>query len=52
MSRSQDFQVFVFLHIPWFTKLDQLLDIDKGNNFQECFEQLGGRGISSRSFSI
>ena len=28
------------------------IDISKGNNFQESFEQLGGLGLSSRSISI
>ena len=32
------------------TKLGQLKDINKGNNFQESFEQFGGLGLSSRSF--
>ena len=32
-------------------KLGQLTDISKGNNFQESFEQFGGLGLSSRSFS-
>ena len=34
------------------TKLDQLIDISKGNNFPESFEQFGGLGLSSRSFLI
>ena len=34
------------------TKLGQLIDINKGNNFQESFEQFGGLGLSLRSFSI
>ena len=34
------------------TKLGQLIDICKGNNFQETFEQFRGLGLSSRSFSI
>ena len=29
-----------------------LIDINKGNNFQEFFEQFGGLGLSSRSFLI
>ena len=81
MFCSQDIQVFVFLHIPWFTnsvmsrwvlvhkatyifeyifwatthevtKLDQLIDIIKGNNFQYSFEQFGELGLGSRSFLI
>ena len=32
----------------WITKLGQPIDISKGNNFQESFEQFGGMG----SFSI
>ena len=44
-----------FLNIsfePQATKLGQLIYISKGNNFQESFEQFGGLGLSSRSFSI
>ena len=59
MFRSQDIQLFVFLSIPCFTestheitKLGQLIDISKGNNFLESFEQFGGLGLGSRSFSI
>ena len=33
-------------------KLDQLIDISKGNNFQVPFEQFGGLGLSSRPFLI
>ena len=33
------------------TKLGQLTDVNKGNNFQESFEQFGRLGLSSRSFS-
>ena len=32
--------------------LSQLEDITKSNNFDEFFEQIGGLGVSSRSFSI
>ena len=37
---------------PYFTKLGQLIYINKDNNFQESFKQSGGLGLSSRSFSI
>ena len=37
---------------PQVTKLGQLMDINKSNNFQELFKQFGGLGLSSRSFSI
>ena len=36
----------------WVTKLGQLIDISKGNSFQESFEQFGRLELSSRSFSI
>ena len=42
-----------FLNIPFqpqHTKLGQLIDIDKGNNFQESSEQFGRLGLSSRFF--
>ena len=29
-----------------------IIDISQGNNFPESFEQFGGLGLSSRSFSI
>ena len=34
------------------TKLGQLIDISKGNNFHELFEQFEGLGLSFRPFSI
>ena len=34
------------------TKLGQLIDISKENNFQESFEQFGRLGLRSRSFTI
>ena len=34
------------------TKLGQLIDASKGNNFQKSFEQFGRLGPSSRSFSV
>ena len=34
------------------TKLGQLIDIKKDNNFQESFEPSGGVGLSSRPFLI
>ena len=48
---------YIFEYIIWatthdVTKLDQLIDINKSNNFQESFEQFGGLELSSRSFSI
>ena len=52
MFRSRDIQVFAFSTTHDVTKLGQLIDINKGNNFQESFEQFGGLGLSSRSFSI
>ena len=47
----------IFEFIFWttthkFTKLDQLVDISKGNNFQWSFEQFEGLGLGSRSFLI
>ena len=33
------------------TKLGQLIDVNKGNNFHESFEQFKGLGLSSGSFS-
>ena len=36
----------------WVIKLGQLIDISKGNTFQESFEQFGGLGLGFRSFSI
>ena len=47
----------IFEYIFWttthlFTKLGQLIDVNKGNNFHESFEKLGRLGLSSRSFSI
>ena len=47
----------IFEYIFWntthkVTKLGQLIDICKGNNFQESFEEFRGLGLSSRSFSI
>ena len=38
--------------IHWVIYFDQLIDINKGNNFRESFEQFGGLGLSSKSFSI
>ena len=48
---------YIFEFIFWtttheVTKLCHLIDISKGNNFGEYFEQFGGLGLSSRSFSI
>ena len=34
------------------TKLGQLIDISKGDNFKESLEQYGGLGLSSSFFSI
>ena len=34
------------------TKLGQLIDVNKGNYFQESFEQFGELGLSSRILSI
>ena len=34
------------------TKLGQLIDISKGDNFKESLEQYGGLGLSSNLFSI
>ena len=50
-------QLRLFLEVnfvlnAFFTKLSQLIDISKGNNFQESFKQFGGLGLSSRSFLI
>ena len=47
----------IFKHIFWttihkVTKIDPLINVNKGNNFQESFEQLGGLRLRSRSFSI
>ena len=47
----------IFDYIFWtttheVTKHGQLIDINKGDNFQELFEQFGGLGLSSRSFII
>ena len=47
----------IFQYIFWtttheLTKLGQMIDICKGNNFKESFEQFGGLGLSFRSFSI
>ena len=47
----------VFDYIFWTTthyaiKLGQLIDVSKGNNFQESFEQFGELGLGSRFFSI
>ena len=49
MFRSRDIQVFAFSTTHDVTKLGQLIDINKGNNFQESSKQLGRLGLSSRS---
>ena len=46
------FEYILWTTTHWVTKLGQLTDINKGNNFQECFVQFGGLGLSSMSFSI
>ena len=46
------FWIYLLSHSSSVTKLSQLTDINKGNNFQESFEQFGGLELSSRSFSI
>ena len=42
-----------FLNISFepYTKLGELIDMSKGNNFQESFEQFGGLGTCS-SYSV
>ena len=47
----------IFEYIFWttghdVTKLGHLINISKGNNFLESFEQFGGLGLRFRSFSI
>ena len=49
--------VCLFEYIFWtttheVTKLGQVIDISKANNFQEFFKHLRGLGLSSRSCSI
>ena len=45
-------RIYFLNHKSLFTKLVQLIDISKGNIFQESFEQTGGLGSSSRSFQF
>ena len=54
-SRYSRFCIFnhsVIYQMPPVHELGLLMDISKGHNFQESFEQFGGLGLSSRSFSI
>ena len=45
--------ISAFLNISFEPQLRQLIDIiSKGNNFHKSFEQFGGLGLSSGSFSI
>ena len=46
------FEYIFWTTTHWVTKLGQLTDICSGFHFQESFGQLGGLGLSSRSFSI
>ena len=39
-------------HVIKLTKLGQLIDISKGNNFEKSFEQFGWLGLDSRPFLI
>ena len=57
MMSFSTWDIGAFLNIFWtttdlVTKLGQLIDINKSNNFQESFQQSGGLELSSRVFSI
>ena len=39
------FQYIFWITTDEITKLGQLIDISKGNNFQQSFEQFGGLGL-------
>ena len=57
MMSFSTWDIGAFLNIFWtttdlVTKLGQLIDINKSNNFQESFQQFGGLELSSRFFSI
>ena len=41
------FQYIFWIITDEITKLGQLIDISKGNNFQQSFEQFGGLGLGS-----
>ena len=43
---------YIFWTTNHVTKLGQLIDISKYNNFQQFFEQFGRPGLDSRFFSI
>ena len=46
------FWIYLLNHNWLNYKLGQLMDISKGNNFEEFFEQFGRLGLNSRSFPI
>ena len=46
------FEFIFWTTTHWVTKLGQVIDISKGKNFQESFEQFGRLRLSSWPFSI
>ena len=53
ISPLSRYSIFCIFNRPIIYQIsNQLLDINKGNNFQECFEQYRELGLRSRSFSI
>ena len=46
------FWIYLWTKSHEVTKLNQLINISKGNNFREFFEQFGGLGLSSRSYLV
>ena len=46
------FWIYLWTKSHEVAKLDQLINISKGNNFREFFEQFGGLGLSSRSYLV
>ena len=48
----KQFWIYLLNHNSYVIKLDQLIDVNKGINFQKSFEKSEGLQLSSRSFSI